>query len=135
MTMSREFDIEGRDRKAFKTPDNYFQNLPEAIMNSLPDKQDEEMHTGHAQKVSMMDRMGPLLYLAAVFAGLGLFFRYLVMPITQTEEKKIAETEVVADDSATSPIEASTLQCEDYYAALEDMYAEHLIDEYLYAVE
>ena len=52
----------------FTVPEGYMEGLTERIMSQLPEKQEER-----AKRISLMDRVRPWLYMAAVFAGLGLF--------------------------------------------------------------
>ncbi|MDR1939002.1 MAG: hypothetical protein LBQ73_10980 [Tannerellaceae bacterium] len=57
----------------FVVPEGYMEGLTSRVMSRLPDKPLSE-----PQKVTMMDHLRPWLYLAAVFAGLGLFVNLLV---------------------------------------------------------
>ena len=57
----------------FTVPEGYMEGLTERIMSQLPEKQEER-----AKRISLMDRVRPWLYMAAVFAGLGLFFKAIV---------------------------------------------------------
>ncbi len=50
----------------FTVPEGYMEGLTERIMSQLPEKQEER-----AKRISLMDRVRPWLYMAAVFAGLG----------------------------------------------------------------
>lgn len=54
----------------FTVPEGYMEGLTERIMSQLPEKPEER-----AKRISLMDRVRPWLYMAAVFAGLGLFSR------------------------------------------------------------
>ena len=54
----------------FTVPEGYMEGLTERIMSQLPEKPEER-----AKRISLMDRVRPWLYMAAVFAGLGLFFK------------------------------------------------------------
>ena len=57
----------------FTVPEEYMEGLTERIMSQLPEKPEER-----AKRISLMDRVRPWLYMAAVFAGLGLFFKAIV---------------------------------------------------------
>lgn len=57
----------------FTVPEGYMEGLTERIMSQLPEKPEER-----AKRISLMDRVRPWLYMAAVFAGLGLFFKAIV---------------------------------------------------------
>ncbi len=62
-----------RGTNPFRVPDGYMEGLTERLVEKLPD-QPKEIET----TVSLMDRVRPWLYMAAVFAGLGLFFKAIV---------------------------------------------------------
>ena len=47
----------------FTVPEGYMEGLTERIMSQLPEKQEER-----AKRISLMDRVRPWLYMAAVFA-------------------------------------------------------------------
>ena len=72
-----------------------------------------------------MDRVRPWLYLAAVFAGLGLFFRVLVGPIAVNEEDAL----LVQTEVAPNLIPSLFSEEEDYLEYLEDQYVESLLEE------
>lgn len=57
----------------FKVPEGYMDGLTERIMRDLPELEEED-----DRPVSLLDHVRPWLYLAAVFAGLGLFFKAVV---------------------------------------------------------
>ena len=58
-----------KGKQPFRVPDGYMEGLTNRIMESLPEPPAME-----AESVSLVERIRPWLYLAAVFAGLGLFF-------------------------------------------------------------
>lgn len=64
-----------KKKNPFIVPEGYMEGLTDQIMNSLPEQKPEEKER---TAVSFMDRVRPWLYLAAVFAGLGLFFKMFV---------------------------------------------------------
>jgi hypothetical protein len=51
----------------FKVPDNYFAHFNEEIMSRLPER---KVAPQKAKRVSMWDKVKPLVYMAAMFAGL-----------------------------------------------------------------
>lgn len=73
-----------KGKNPFTVPEGYMEGLTANIMSQLPEREPEE----EVKKVSLMDRVRPWLYMAAVFAGLGLFFKVLVGP-----EDKAAKTD------------------------------------------
>lgn len=58
----------------FRVPEGYMEGLTERVMSRLPEKPQRV----EAKKVTMLDRVRPWLYMAAVFAGMGLFFKAIV---------------------------------------------------------
>ena len=105
-----------KGKNPFTVPEGYMEGLTANIMSQLPEREPEE----EVKKVSLMDRVRPWLYMAAVFAGLGLFFKVLVGP-----EDKAAKTEV-------SPASVSALQAaedEEYLEYLEEQYAGYILAE------
>jgi hypothetical protein len=58
----------------FRVPENYLEDLTSLIMSRLP----EEQPYVKLKKITMIDHIRPWLYLAAVFAGMGLFINLLV---------------------------------------------------------
>ena len=52
------------NKQPFRVPEGYFDSLTENIMNSLPDKSVPE-----AKKISLFERVKPLLYMAGMFVG------------------------------------------------------------------
>lgn len=63
-----------KGKNPFSVPEGYMEGLTDQIMSQIPEKSHEE----ERKTVSLMDRMRPWLYMAAVFAGLGLFFKAIV---------------------------------------------------------
>ena len=57
-----------KEKNPFKVPEGYFEHLSVQIMDQLPEKEPVVV----AKQISLMDRVRPWLYMAAVFAGLGL---------------------------------------------------------------
>lgn len=99
------------------------EGLTANIMSQLPEREPEK----EAKKVSLMDRVRPWLYMAAVFAGLGLFFKVLVGP-----EDKAAKTDSLLVKTEVSPASVSALQAaedEEYLEYLEEQYAGYILAE------
>lgn len=59
-----------KGKNPFKLPEGYFDGLTEQIMSQLPEVPREEAPT-----ISLLDRVRPWLYMAAVFIGLLLLFK------------------------------------------------------------
>lgn len=114
-------DLKGKN--PFSVPQGYMEGLTSQIMSQLPEKPREK-----TKQVSLLDRVRPWLYMAAVFAGLGLFFKVIVGE-QQTNEGKsaslIVKTEVPGDSMAA-------IQAEDdmeYFEYLEEQYDNYLLAE------
>lgn len=75
-----------KGKNPFTVPEGYMEGLTANIMSQLPEREPEE----EVKKVSLMDRVRPWLYMAAVFAGLGLFFKVLVGPEDKAGENRLA---------------------------------------------
>ena len=73
-----------KGKNPFTVPEGYMEGLTANIMSQLPEREPEE----EVKKVSLMDRVRPWLYMAAVFAGLGLFFKVLVGPEDKAAKKQ-----------------------------------------------
>ncbi|WP_165156277.1 hypothetical protein [Parabacteroides sp. ZJ-118] len=109
----------------FTVPEGYMEGLTERIMSQLPEKPEER-----AKSISWMDRVRPWLYMAAVFAGLGLFFKAIV---------GINGSDGIASDSLLVRMEVPTTtldaieaeEDEEYLEYLEAQYANYLLDEEL----
>ena len=108
-----------KGKNPFTVPEGYMEGLTANIMSQLPEREPE--------KVSLMDRVRPWLYMAAVFAGLGLFFKVLVGP-----EDKAAKTDSLLVKTEVSPASVSALQAaedEEYLEYLEEQYAGYILAE------
>ena len=112
-----------KGKNPFTVPKGYMEGLTANIMSQLPEREPEK----EAKKVSLMDRVRPWLYMAAVLAGLGLFFKVLVGP-----EDKAAKTDSLLVKTEVSPASVSALQAvedEEYLEYLEEQYAGYILAE------
>ena len=112
-----------KGKNPLTVPKGYMEGLTANIMSQLPEREPEK----EAKKVSLMDRVRPWLYMAAVFAGLGLFFKVLVGP-----EDKAAKTDSLLVKTEVSPASVSALQAvedEEYLEYLEEQYAGYILAE------
>lgn len=113
-----------KGKNPFTVPDGYMEDLTANIMSQLPEKPQVE-----AKKISMMDRMRPWLYMAAVFAGLGLFFKAIVG--IDGEQSK-TDTLLVQSNDASATISAiQEAENEEYLEYLEAQYTDYLLAEEL----
>ncbi len=115
-----------KNRNPFSVPDGYFEGLTSRIMQELPEKED----VVQPKRISMMDRVRPWLYMAAIFAGLGLFFKGIVSIDTSVTAPK----ELLLVKSDFTPAALSGVQLtedEEYLEYLEDRYTEYLVADQL----
>ena len=118
-----------KGKNPFTVPEGYMKGLTANIMSQLPEREPEK----EVKTVSLMDRVRPWLYMAAVFAGLGLFFHVLVGP-----EDKAAKTDSLLVKTEVSPKAVSALQAaedEEYLEYLEEQYAGYILAEEMEDIE
>jgi len=84
-----------KGKNPFKVPKGYMEGLTEQIMAGIP----EATHI-ETKVVSMRDRIRPWLYLAATFAGLLIFFKVFINPISRDTDQS---------DDASSYLQAFVL--------------------------
>ena len=70
-------------------PDGYFEQFHEQLMSSLPEVETE---TAPATKVTLMTRIKPWLYMAAMFAGI----IFMVQGIAYIQQSQLANDEQIA---------------------------------------
>ncbi len=106
----------------FHVPEGYFEKLTDNIMCRLPENLPEK-----EVKVSWMDRMRPWFYMAAVFAGLGLFFKAIVQVDDQAGQPDSLLVKTNVNTMALPLVQES--EDEDYLEYLEDLYTGYLLAE------
>ena len=88
----------GKERP-FKTPEGYFEQFHEQLMSSLPEP--EAMATAPATQVSLMGRIKPWLYMAAMFVST-IFVVQGLMYVQETRfptENKALTEELYTDEA------------------------------------
>lgn len=114
-----------RGKQPFSVPKGYMDGLTDRIMNQIPEKRPQ---AEEPLVISWADRVRPWLYLAAVFAGLGIFFKTIVgiMPQTENEEDSLL---VQSERPLVSPDEIQDEQEEDleYLEYIEMKYSADLL--------
>ena len=114
-----------RGKQPFSVPKGYMDGLTDRIMNQIPEKRPQ---AEEPLVISWADRVRPWLYLAAVFAGLGIFFKTIVgiMPQTENAEDSLL---VQSDRPLVSPDEIQDEQEEDleYLEYIEMKYSADLL--------
>lgn len=115
-----------KGKSPFTVPEGYFEGLTAQVMSQLPEKSQEK-----EKQVSLMDRVRPWLYMAAVFAGLGLFFKAIMFvntpDPTAVPDSLLVRTEAPADSFATIQDEED----EEYLEYIEAQYTNYLLAEEL----
>lgn len=116
-----------RKENPFRVPDSYFEGFTARMMEQIPD--DEPQFEDN--KVTMWDRVRPIFYLAAMFAGLGLFFKAIVFFDNSDKLSNQADSLLVSTQNSTYMADESEYDFEneenEYLQYLEDQYTEALI--------
>lgn len=115
-----------RKENPFTVPEGYFENLTEQILSKIPEKSEEVKLPKVGKQVSLMERIRPWLYMAAVFAGLGFFFKGIMKVTSEKESVITAETQ----DSTSDPL-SNDSESEAYFTYFENKYYEDLLAERL----
>ena len=114
-----------RGKQPFSVPKGYMDGLTDRIMNQIPEKRPQ---AEEPLVISWADRVRPWLYLAAVFAGLGIFCKTIVgvMPQTENAEDSLL---VQSERPLVSPDEIEAEQEEDleYLEYIEMKYSADLL--------
>ena len=114
-----------RGKQPFSVPKGYMDGLTDRIMNQIPEKRPQ---AEEPLVISWADRVRPWLYLAAVFAGVGIFFKTIVgvMPQTENAEDSLL---VQSERPLVSPDEIEAEQEEDleYLEYIEMKYSADLL--------
>ena len=111
-----------KGRQPFRVPEGYFESLTEDIMSRLP-----EHSTMKPKKVSMYERVKPLLYMAAMFVGaivlMNIFNKSDQPPLTGDGDTNITAV------STSSPSEIT--EDDEFLKYIEDMYADKYAISYI----
>ena len=118
-----------KGKQPFRVPDGYMEGLTNRIMESLP-----EPPVMEAESVSVVERIRPWLYLAAVFAGMGLFFKAII-GVDSAREDTLSDTLLVRSEVPSASLEAIESEAAqeeaDYLEYIEERYANYLLRESL----
>ena len=118
-----------KGKQPFRVPDGYMEGLTNRIMESLP-----EPPVMEAESVSLVERIRPWLYLAAVFAGMGLFFKAII-GVNSAREDTLSDTLLVRSEVPSASLEAIESEAAqeeaDYLEYIEERYANYLLRESL----
>lgn len=113
--MKKEQEIKASEatRKAFKLPDNYFEQLNESVMSQLPDSEPVFEH----EAPTLWRRIRPVIYMAAMFMSIIFSVKLFIgekpdtagqkeINITQLQEDKVI-TDTTYEESLTDYTVAS----------------------------
>ena len=118
-----------KGKRPFRVPDGYMEGLTNRIMESLP-----EPPVMEAESVSLVERIRPWLYLAAVFAGMGVFFKAII-GVDSAREDTLSDTLLVRSEVPSASLEAIESEAAqeeaDYLEYIEERYANYLLRESL----
>ena len=118
-----------KGKQPFRVPDGYMEGLTNRIMESLP-----EPPVMEAESVSLVERIRPWLYLAAVFAGMGFFFKAII-GVDSAREATLSDTLLVRSEVPSASLEAIESEAAqeeaDYLEYIEERYANYLLRESL----
>ena len=114
----------------FKVPEGYMENLTANIMNAIPKEEDDARV--ECVKISLFDRIKPWLYMAAVFAGLGLFFKAIM---GEKHETKPTQDFLVKTEIKAPTLESIQAENDEYLEYLEDKYSNYLMDSEVYGMD
>lgn len=123
-----------KGKQPFRVPEGYMAGLTNQIMDRLPELPEKE----ESQSVSLMDRIRPWLYLAAVFIGMGLFFRIIVDADKSVNQASVDSLLVQSEvsEAAIEAIDADmSAEDADYLEYIEDQYNDYLFQESLTDLE
>lgn len=119
----------------FSVPEGYLEGLTDRIMKQIP----EETHIPEAQQVSLLDRLRPFLYMAAMFAGLGLFFKTIArFDSSHTDGRdttSLLVKSVIPADTKRISTDSSYDEDEEFLHYLENQYTSVLMQETLDGAE
>ena len=97
-------DFPSRDTEPFRVPDGYFEGLTNRILSALPDPSAD---APQPPTVSLVEKVKPLIYLAAAFLGMVLLFKGLsaLRPADRVAERTLfvqhaTTPSAAADDEA-----------------------------------
>lgn len=117
-----------KGKNPFSLPDGYMEGLTDRIMSQIPEKARVE----EEKTISLMDHIRPWLYLAAIFVGLGLFFK-AIMGFNPDEEASYADSlfvnSTVSHEALESMKDEMLEEEQEYLEFLETQYADYLLSE------
>ena len=107
----------------FKTPQGYMDGLNDLIMSQLPVKESKK-----AIQITFAQRVRPWLYLAAVFAVLGLFFKAVIGPDFIGKQNTSDSLYVQSSVSEGTMSALSSAEDKEYQEYIENKYANYVLE-------
>ena len=107
----------------FKTPQGYMDGLNDLIMSQLPVKESKK-----AIQITFAQRVRPWLYLAAVFAGLGLFFKAVIGPDFIGKQNTSDSLYVQSSVSEGTMSALSSAEDKEFQEYIENKYANYVLE-------
>ena len=107
----------------FKTPQGYMDGLNDLIISQLPVKESKK-----AIQITFAQRVRPWLYLAAVFAGLGLFFKAVIGPDFIGKQNTSDSLYVQSSVSEGTMSALSSAEDKEYQEYIENKYANYVLE-------
>ena len=107
----------------FKTPQGYMDGLNDLIMSQLPVKESKK-----AIQITFAQRVRPWLYLAAVFAGLGLFFKAVIGPDFIGKQNTSDSLYVQSSVSEGTKAALSSTEDKEFQEYIENKYANYVLE-------
>ncbi|MDH6356664.1 hypothetical protein [Parabacteroides sp. PF5-9] len=121
-----------KGKNPYKVPEGYMEGLTSQIMSQLP-----ERPVVKEKRITMIDRVRPWLYMAAVFAGLVLFFRAIIGLPGSEEDALKGDSLLVRTEIPSNTLNALQQgveyydEDEEYLEYIEAQYANYLLAEEL----
>lgn len=115
-----------KTKNPFTVPEGYLEGLTERIMEKLP----EPVRENTRPPVTLYARIKPLFYLAAVFAGLLLFFKFFFGMPEQTNAGRSVDSLLVqtAPPAVHTVFYTTTAEDEEYLDYVEEQCANYILE-------
>ena len=107
----------------FRTPDGYMEGLNDLIMSQLPVKESKK-----AIQITFAQRVRPWLYLAAVFVGLGLFFKLVIGSDYIGKQNSSDSLYVQSSVSEGTKAALSSTEDKEFQEYIENKYANYVLE-------
>lgn len=115
-----------KEKNPFTVPEGYMDRLAEHIMSQLP----EQVREKEAKQITFFTKVRPFLYMAGMFAGLGLFFKFFLGMPENTNNGLPTDSLLVQTSDNTSSTYFYTTSEEDaeYLDYVEEQCSNYLLE-------